>query len=100
MAHNNSVLSQLLDLLPGHEFERLANHYGGKRRSDALSRWSQFVALTIGQLGGSCSYDANHGGSVRGPTAGIFEVQIQNQQKPSTNNTSVTTEFVYQAIPV
>jgi putative transposase len=52
MAYNNSVLSQLLKLLPRHEFERLANHYDGKRRSDALSRWSQFVALTIGQLGG------------------------------------------------
>jgi len=52
MAYNNSVLSQLLKLLPRHEFERLANRYDGKRRSDALSRWSQFVALTIGQLGG------------------------------------------------
>ncbi len=52
MAYNNSVLSQLLKLLPRHEFERLANCYDGKRRSDALSRWSQFVALTIGQLGG------------------------------------------------
>jgi hypothetical protein len=52
MAYNNSVLSQLLKLLPRHEFERLANCYDGKRRSDAMSRWSQFVALTIGQLGG------------------------------------------------
>ena len=52
MAYNNSVLSQLLTLLPRHEFEKLANDYDGKRRSDALSRWSQFVALTIGQLGG------------------------------------------------
>ena len=52
MAYNNSVLSQLLKLLPRHEFERLANCHDGKRRSDALSRWSQFVALTIGQLAG------------------------------------------------
>jgi hypothetical protein len=52
MAYNNSVLSQLLKLLPRLEFERLANRHDGKRRSDALSRWSQFVALTIGQLGG------------------------------------------------
>lgn len=52
MAYNNSVLSQLLKLLPRHEFETQANRYDGKRRSDALSRWSQFVALTIGQLGG------------------------------------------------
>ena len=52
MAYHNSVLSQLLKLLPRHEFETQANRYDGKRRSDALSRWSQFVALTIGQLGG------------------------------------------------
>ena len=52
MAHNNSVLSQLLKLLPRHEFERQANRVDGQRRSDALSRWSQFVALAIGQLGG------------------------------------------------
>jgi len=29
----------------------LANHHDGKRRSDALSRWSQFVALALGHLG-------------------------------------------------
>ncbi len=52
MAYHNSVLSQLLKLLPRHEFETQANCYDGNRRSDALSRWSQFVALTIGQLGG------------------------------------------------
>ena len=52
MAYHNSVLSQLLKLLPRHEFEKQANRVDGKRRSDALSRWSQFIALTIGQLGG------------------------------------------------
>ena len=51
MAYHNSVLSQLLKLLPRLEFEKQANRVDGKRRSDALSRWSQFVALTIGQLG-------------------------------------------------
>jgi len=52
MAYHNSVLSQLLKLVPRLEFEKQANGVDGKRRSDALSRWSQFVALTIGQLGG------------------------------------------------
>ena len=50
MSHNNTVLSQLLKLIPRHEMERLSNHYDGKRRSDALSRWSQFVALLTGHL--------------------------------------------------
>ena len=52
MAYHNSVLSQLLKLLPRLEFEKQANRCDGQRRSDALSRWSQFVALAIGQLGG------------------------------------------------
>lgn len=50
MAHCNTVLSQLLKLVPRHEIERLANQVDGKRRSDALSRWSQFVALMTGHL--------------------------------------------------
>ncbi len=55
MAYHDSVLSQVLKLLPRHEFERQANRDDGKRRSDAMTRWSQFVALTIGQLGGRSS---------------------------------------------
>ena len=51
MAHSNTVLSQLLKLIPRHEIERLANTCDGKRRSDALSRWSQLVALFTGHLG-------------------------------------------------
>ena len=52
MAYHDSVLSQLLKLVPRLEFEKRANRCDGQRRSDALSRWSQFVALMIGQLGG------------------------------------------------
>jgi len=51
MAYNDSVLSQLLKLVPRLEFEKQANLCGGQRRRDAWSRWSQFVALTIGQMG-------------------------------------------------
>ena len=52
MAHCNTVLSQMLNMIPRHEFEKLANSVDGKVRSTALSRWSQFVALTVGQLNG------------------------------------------------
>lgn len=52
MAHCNTVLSQMLKMIPRHEFEKLANDVDGKVRSTALSRWSQFVALTVGQLNG------------------------------------------------
>ncbi|MBI3187604.1 MAG: DUF4372 domain-containing protein, partial [Gammaproteobacteria bacterium] len=52
MSHSNTVLSQLLKLLPRHEFEKLANQVDGKVRSTSLTRWSQFIALTVGQLNG------------------------------------------------
>jgi len=52
MAHHNTILSQLLKSLPRHEFDSLSKQHDGKRCSDALPRWSQFVALTMGHLGG------------------------------------------------
>jgi len=52
MAHYNTVLSQILKMIPRHEFEKLANTVDGKVRSTALSRWSQFTALAVGQLNG------------------------------------------------
>lgn len=52
MAHCNTVLSQMLKMIPRHEFEKLANTVDGKTRSTALTRWTQFVALTVGQLSG------------------------------------------------
>ena len=55
MAHASTVLAQLLRLVPRHEFETLAreHHHGQKLRR--ASRWDQFVALTVGQVGGRLS---------------------------------------------
>ena len=52
MAHHNTIFAQLLKFLPRHEFEQLAkqHHQGGALRT--TSRWSQFVALMVGQLAG------------------------------------------------
>ena len=52
MAHCNTVLSQMLKMVPRHEFEKWANTVDGRVRSTALSRLSQFVELTVGQLNG------------------------------------------------
>lgn len=55
MAYHNTILSQILKMVPRLEFEKLGNQHDGRRRSDALSRWSQFVALSLGQLAGRTS---------------------------------------------
>ena len=55
MAHHNTVFSQILKLMPRHEFSNLAKQHDGPRRSDAMSRWTQFVALATAQLTGRAS---------------------------------------------
>lgn len=55
MAHHSTILSQILRLVPRHDFKRLESEHDGKRRSDAMSRWSQFVSMAIAQLCGRSS---------------------------------------------
>ena len=55
MAHSNTILSQVLKLIPRHEFGKLAEEHDGRRRSDAMTRWTQFVAMSTAQLTGRTS---------------------------------------------
>ena len=52
MAHNNTVISQVVRFFKRHEFESLArkHHVGQKFRS--FNRWSQFMAMMVCQLSG------------------------------------------------
>jgi len=52
MAYHTTILRQIIDLFPRHEFESIAkdHHRGQKFRS--FNRWSQFLAMFIGQLSG------------------------------------------------
>ena len=52
MAHNNTLLSQILKLVPRHEFESLAKTHHSGRAFRKASRWSQFVTMTVAQLSG------------------------------------------------
>ncbi len=52
MAHHNTVFAQLLKLVPRHQFETLAKTHHIGRQFRKTSRWSQFVALAMGQLSG------------------------------------------------
>ncbi len=55
MAHNNTVFSQLLKLVPRHEFETLANQHHAGRKLRKMTRWSQFVAMATAQFSGRSS---------------------------------------------
>ena len=52
MAHCNTIFSQILKLIPRHEFETLAKRHHSGRAFRTASRWSQFVTLTMAQLSG------------------------------------------------
>ena len=55
MAHCNTIFSQILRLVPRHEFEALAKEHHSGRSFRTASRWSQFVTLAMAQLAGRIS---------------------------------------------
>jgi putative transposase len=55
VAHCNTILAQILKLVPRHEFEALANRHHSGRSFRKASRWSQFTCLVVAQLTGRCS---------------------------------------------
>jgi len=55
MAHSNTILAQILKLVPRHEFETLAKTHHTGRSFRTASRWSQFGSLVLAQLSGRVS---------------------------------------------
>jgi len=55
MAHCNTIFAQILNLVPRHEFESLANKHHSGRMFRTASRWSQFVTMSLAQLTGRSS---------------------------------------------
>jgi len=52
VAHCNTILAQILKLVPRHEFESLARKHHSGRAFRTASRWSQFTCLVMAQLSG------------------------------------------------
>jgi hypothetical protein len=52
LAHSNTTFVQVLKLVPRHEFETLAKTHHVGRKLRKTSRWSQYVALCLGQFAG------------------------------------------------
>jgi Transposase DDE domain/Domain of unknown function (DUF4372) len=55
LAHHCTVLTQILKILPRHEFDGLARRHHQGRALRSTSRWDQFVGLLTGQLTGRSS---------------------------------------------
>lgn len=50
MAHHNTILTQLLQFVPRHQFQACVDRHRGDHRVRSLTCWGQFVALLGGQL--------------------------------------------------
>jgi len=55
MAYSDTVLKQLLSFVPRYEFDALAEMHHAEQKFRSYNRWSQFLALLIGQLSGRTS---------------------------------------------
>lgn len=55
MAHSNTVFAQLLKFIPRHEFDALARQHHEGQKLRKMSRWAQFIALSLAQFAGRCS---------------------------------------------
>ena len=52
MAHYNTILNQITAFIPRHDFNYLAKIHHSGQRFRSYNRWSQFMAMLIGQLSG------------------------------------------------
>lgn len=52
MAHHNTIFAQLLRLVPRHEFDTLAAEHHQGRKLRTMTRWTQFIALSMAHLTG------------------------------------------------
>lgn len=55
MAHYNTVLNQLLSLVPRHDFDSLVRQFQGDRYVKRFSTWNQFTVLLFAQASGKGS---------------------------------------------
>lgn len=83
MANSHTVLSQLLQWIPRHEFQEGVDHYAGDKKTRKLSCWSQFVGLLFGQLTGHNSLRAIEAG-LKGVRTKLYHLRIAFEIRRST----------------
>jgi hypothetical protein len=52
MAYHTTILRQIIEIFPRHEFESLAKDYHVGQKFRSFNRWTQFMVMFIGQLSG------------------------------------------------
>ena len=62
MGHYNTIMQQLLNLVPRHQFESLATSHLGNRYVKHFKCWNQFTAMLYAQASGKDSLRDIHNG--------------------------------------
>ncbi|RJX20410.1 MAG: IS4 family transposase [Desulforudis sp.] len=52
MAYHTTILRQIIEIFPRHEFEAIAKGFHAGQKFRSFNRWSQFMVMLIGQLSG------------------------------------------------
>ena len=52
MAYHTTILRQIIEIFPRHEFEALVKDYHVGQKYRSFNRWTQFMVMFIGQLSG------------------------------------------------
>lgn len=98
MTHNNTVLSQVLKLVPRHEFQNLAKQQHEGQSLRRISRWSELVCLLMAQLSGRQSLrdiEAN----MNGHPGSHYHLGVRRIAKSSLAPINETQPFtLYQAL--
>lgn len=50
MNSGKSIFSQLMDFLPGYEFQKCVRRYSGHHKVKSFSCWDQFLTMAFAQL--------------------------------------------------
>ena len=83
MANSRNILSQLLQWIPAHEFQKGVDRYDGDKKIRRLSCWAQFVGMLFGQLTGHNSLRAIEAG-LKGVRTKLYHLRIAFEIRRST----------------
>ena len=83
MPHYNTILNQMIRMIPRHEIEKLEKKHKGGRKSRVMTRTSQFVAMSFAQLSGRRSLRDTVSG-LMSKARNLYHLGIKNKVSRST----------------
>lgn len=83
MSYNNTVLKQLLDIVPRHEFDKLVSEHKTDKGAKGFSTWAQFVSMLFAQLTQQSGLRSIEDG-INQQASTLYHLGLKNSVKRST----------------